>query len=288
MTTLSDTLRLAPGPVDLAALDPRSTAGFPGKGKADAPAAMQELAPELSDLQERLWAAGRENPDAPRVLLLLQGLDTSGKGGVIRHAAGLVDPQGLRITSFKAPTAEERRHSFLWRIKRALPGPGMIGVFDRSHYEDVLVARVDRLVPAAEWRKRFDMINRFEAQLARQGTVVVKCFLNISWAEQGERLAERLDNPDKHWKYNVGDLRTRARWDSYMTAYAEALRRCNTEAAPWYVVPSDRKWFRNWAVAQLLLEHLRALDLQWPAADFDVDEQRRKLAAMAEPASVRR
>ncbi|MGY4720756.1 PPK2 family polyphosphate kinase [Naumannella cuiyingiana] len=279
-TPISDLLRLPAGPVDLSALDPRATHGFPGKDKSDQPKLMAELAPVLDDRQERLFAAGRADPEsAPRVLMILQGMDTSGKGGVIRHAVGLMDPQGVRITGFKAPTEEERSHDFLWRIERALPSPGQVGIFDRSQYEDVLVVRVEQLVDEAEWRSRYDRINEFEARLAEQGTLIIKCFLNVSYAKQGERLMERLDNPDKYWKYNPGDLVARSRWADYQAAYADALANCNTEVAPWYVIPADRKWYRNWAAAQLLAEQLERLNLGWPPADFDVAEQKRLLAA---------
>jgi PPK2 family polyphosphate:nucleotide phosphotransferase len=277
--TLSELLRLPPGPVDLAALDPAGSPGFSGK-KADAPAATEALAPELGDLQERLYAAGRAGEDrAPKILVVLQGMDTSGKGGAIRHAIGLVDPQGVRIKAFKAPTEEERSQHYLARIEREVPGPGMIGIFDRSHYEDVLVVRVNGLVPEPVWRARYDEINEFEQRLVEDGTVLVKCFLHISADEQRDRLLARLDDPTKHWKYNPGDVDVRARWADYQAAYAEALQRCSTPQAPWYVVPADRKWYRNWAVASLLVEHLRALDLKWPVADFDVEVEKARVAA---------
>jgi len=276
---LSELLRLPRGAVDWDSLDPAATPGYPGKGKKDAAAHTQALAPELADLQERLYAAGRADPDgAPRVLVLLQGMDTSGKGGVIRHAIGMVDPQGVELTAFKKPTEEELAHDFLWRIRKAVPTPGMIGIFDRSQYEDVLVVRVHELVPPAEWRERFAAINAFERELQEQGTVLVKCFLNVSYEEQRSRLAERLDNPEKYWKYNPGDIDERLRWDDYRTAYGDALHKCNTVGAPWYVIPADRKWYRNWAVARLLLEHLRGLDLGWPAAEFDVAQEQERLA----------
>lgn len=275
---VSAALRLPPGPVDMSTLDSRATPEFPGKGKDDAPKLAEQLLPRLSDLQEMLFAQGRSNPDtAPRIVLLLQGMDTSGKGGVIRHAIGMVDPQGVSIRGFKAPTAEELSHDFLWRITNALPGPGMIGVFDRSQYEDVLVVRVEELVPAAEWESRYDRINEWEAGLAGQGVTFIKCFLNVSYDEQLERLAERLERPDKYWKYNPGDLDARAKWPAYQEAYSVLLERCNTEVAPWYVIPADRKWYRNWAVAQLLTEHLEALELDWPAADFDVDAEKERI-----------
>lgn len=279
---LRDQLRLPIGPVDLAAWDTRATPGFPGRGKADARAATAAVEPELSELQEQLYACGRAGVDGvPSVLLVLQGMDTSGKGGVIRHAIGLVDPQGVKIKAFRAPTAEERRHPFLWRITRELPPPGLIGIFDRSHYEDVLVVRVNELVAKSVWSARYRSINNWEAKLAAKGTVLIKCFLHVSAEEQKARLLARLDDPTKHWKYNPGDVDERAKWPAYTEAYQAALERCNTEAAPWYVVPADRKWYRNWAVAQLLLEHLRALGLSWPVADFDVAAERARLVDSA-------
>jgi PPK2 family polyphosphate:nucleotide phosphotransferase len=276
---LTELLRLPAGPVDLAGLDPSGTPGFPGK-KADAPAATEALAPELGDLQERLYAAGRSVAErAPKILVVLQGMDTSGKGGAIRHAIGLVDPQGVRIKAFKAPTEAERSEHYLARIEREVPGPGMIGIFDRSQYEDVLVVRVDQLVSEDVWQARYAEINEFEQRLVDDGTVLVKCFLHISSDEQKERLLARLDDPTKHWKYNPGDVDVRGRWDDYQAAYADALEKCSTQHAPWYVIPSDRKWYRNWAVAQLLTEQLRALDLEWPVADFDVEVEKARVAA---------
>jgi PPK2 family polyphosphate:nucleotide phosphotransferase len=275
--SVSEALRVPAGGARVEDFDPSATPHYPGEGKNDAEERTLAMEVELADLQERLYAEGRDDPRARRVLLVLQGLDTSGKGGVIRHSVGLVDPQGVHITSFKQPTVEEAAHDFLWRIGRALPGPGTIGVFDRSHYEDVLVQRVEQIVPEEVWRARFDEINAFEAQLAAGGTTIVKCYLNISRDEQRDRLLERLENPEKYWKYNPGDVDTRARWDDYMTAYSDVLSRCNPETAPWYVIPSDRKWYRNWAVTRLLLEHLRALDPQWPAADFDIEVEKARL-----------
>jgi PPK2 family polyphosphate:nucleotide phosphotransferase len=189
----------------------------------------------------------------------------------------MVDPQGVKITSFKAPTDEEKGHHFLWRIRNALPPAGYIGVFDRSHYEDVLIVRVHGWAERETVERRYDEINEFEAGLVAQGHVLVKCMLHISADEQKERLLARLDSPDKYWKFNAADIDERSRWGEYRTAYEIALERTNTEVAPWYVVPSDKKWYRNLVVGQLLLEHLRALNLQWPSADFDVEEQRRRL-----------
>ncbi|MFT3832403.1 MAG: polyphosphate kinase 2 family protein [Micropruina sp.] len=276
---LSALLRLPSGPVDLSAIDTAATPGYPGAGKADAPALTEALTPELSELQERLYANGRSEVEgAPSVLVLLQGMDTSGKGGVIRHAMGLVDPQGIQLTSFKVPTPEERKHHYLWRIRRALPKPGMIGIFDRSQYEDVLVVRVEQLVPVSEWNGRYDEINDFEKKAAEAGTTIIKCFLHVSFAEQKERLTARLASPAKYWKYNPRDVDARAKWPAYQEAYTDALERCNTDHAPWFVIPADRKWYRNWAVAQLLREHLIGLDLSWPEATFDVAAEKARVA----------
>ena len=278
-TRVSDLLRLPSGPVDLAAIDTAATPGFDG-GKKAGTKALLTLGPRLADLQERLFAEGKSG-GTRSLLLVLQGMDTSGKGGTVRHVVGEVDPQGVSITAFKAPTKEELAHDFLWRIRKRLPAPGMIGVFDRSHYEDVVVVRVRELVDTATWQGRFATINRFEEKLAAEGTTVVKCFLHLSKTESRDRLLERLDNPDKLWKFNPGDVDTRAEWDPLLEAYGDALERCNTAAAPWYVVPADRKWYRNWAIMNLLVEQLEAMDVSWPAADFDVDEQRARVLSGA-------
>jgi PPK2 family polyphosphate:nucleotide phosphotransferase len=270
-------LRVPSGPVDLTTYDTRATPGFDGT-KDDGKVALESLGAEVSDLQERLFAEGRKGGERS-VLLVLQGMDTAGKGGVIRHGAGLMDPQGLKITSFKAPTQAEKRRGFLWRIKQALPPEGMIGIFDRSHYEDVLIARVRNLVTPNVWDRRYVQINDFEAELAANGTTIVKCYLHISQDEQKARLEARLDDPTKHWKYNPSDVDEREYWPAYMDAYQAAIERCNTPDAPWYVIPSDRKWYRNWAVTTILLETLKSLDPQWPEADFDVTTEKKRLAA---------
>lgn len=277
--TLTEALRVPPGPVDLSSWDSKATPGFPGKDKDDVPGLMDQLGVELADRQECLFANGRSDDTVRNVLVILQGMDTSGKGGIIRKAIGLVDPQGVKITSFKAPTAEERRHPFLWRITNALPGPGMIGIFDRSQYEDVLIARVNELVSKQVWARRYSQINAWEKRLADAGTVIIKCYLHITPEDQKERLVARLDDPTKHWKYNPGDVDVRVKWPEYDAAYAAALERCNTDHAPWYVIPAGRKWYRNWAVAALLNEQLGALGLTWPLADFDVDTERQRLSA---------
>ncbi len=275
--TVTTLLQLPKGAVDLAPLDPAGHPGFDG-GKTQGTAALGKLGPKLADLQERLFAESSAG-DQRRVLLVLQGMDTSGKGGVMRHCVGLLDPQGVDITAFKAPTPAERRHDFLWRVSRRAPAPGRIGIFDRSHYEDVLIARVHGLAKPDEIERRYAAINDFEKQLVADGTTVIKCFLHVSKSEQKKRLAARLDDPTKHWKFNPGDIDERQRWDDYQRAYEIVLKRCNTRAAPWFVVPSDRKWYRNWAITSLLFEHLSALAPQWPAGTFDVAEQKDRLAA---------
>ncbi len=211
------------------------------------------------------------------MLVVLQGMDTAGKGGVIDKALGLLSPNGFRLKSFKKPTEEELAHDFLWRIDQALPEAGMVGVFDRSHYEDVLVGRVRELADAQEIERRYDAINAWEKALVDEGTVVIKCLLHMSRDVQAERLMARLDDPDKQWKFHPNDIDERELWDDYQKAYEIALERCNTDAAPWYVVPSDRKWYRNWAVGQLLLEALRGMRLDWPKPEYDVAEQRSRL-----------
>ncbi|OLS96782.1 phosphate--nucleotide phosphotransferase [Pseudonocardia sp. CNS-004] len=265
--------------VDLAAIDPRGRPVGP-RDKTQAAEAMKELDDRLDDLQEALYAEATTG--GPRaVLLVLQGMDTSGKGGVIRHVGGLVNPQGLQIATFKKPSKDELAHHFLWRVRKQVPAPGRIGIFDRSHYEDVLIARVDSLVPEDVWRRRYTEIVEFEAELDEQGVTIVKCMLHISQKEQLERLVARLDDPAKRWKYNPADLDARGKWPAYQEAYAEALRRTDTAAAPWYVIPSDRKWYRNWAIAALLAETLAVVDPKFPQPAFDVDVERAKLVASA-------
>lgn len=274
MPSVTDLLRLTPG-TTLADLDPHGTPGCDGS-KREGKEALRGLGPELRDLQEKLFAEAYTG-GTRRVLVVLQGMDTSGKGGVLRHAVGLLTPDGVRLTSFKAPTEEERAHDFLWRVEPRVPEPGIIGVFDRSHYEDVLVARVHDLADPAEVERRYEAINAFEARLAEEGTTLVKCLLHMSREEQRQRLLARLDDPTKQWKFKPGDVDERASWPAYQAAYEAVLERCNTAAAPWYVVPSDRKWYRNWAVGMLLLEALRGMGLSWPAPDYDVAAQRARL-----------
>jgi PPK2 family polyphosphate:nucleotide phosphotransferase len=273
---MTDLLRGPRGDVDLGAIDTRATPGFSG-AKEDAQALLPELGERLATLQEQLYANGRTG-GRNSLLLVLQGMDTSGKGGTVEHVVGAVDPSGVRVVAFRRPTREELAHDFLWRIRKPLPEPGMIAVFDRSHYEDVVAARVRKIVDRRTWSRRYAAINRFEERLAAQGTVIVKCFLHISPEEQRERLLARLADPTKHWKYRPGDLEDRALWPDFQRAYGDAIARCSTDAVPWYVVPADRKWYRNWAISRLLIERLEQLGLGWPAATFDVDEQKARLS----------
>ncbi|MBB2892202.1 PPK2 family polyphosphate kinase [Flexivirga oryzae] len=273
---IGNAVRVKPGFV-LSDVDPRSTPGYAGS-KKDSVGAMDASRAEIDDLQERLYAGGRDG-DGPSVLLVLQGMDTAGKGGILRHVVGAVDPQGVSIHAFKVPTKEEREHPFLWRIRKQLPPPGNIGVFDRSHYEDVLVVRVHDLVPPKVWRRRYAEINSFEESCNDKGIHLVKVMLHISPQEQRARLAERLDRPDKYWKFNPGDIDEREHWGDYQEAYQAVLDKTSTDENPWHVVPADHKWYARLAVHQLLLDKLRELHAPWPPADFDVAEQQERLAA---------
>jgi len=280
---LSDMLRVHPGAVDLESIDPRSTPGLPkaaGKDpKAWARAQLPLIGEELFAEQEKLFAAAKGGTSQQRLLLVMQAMDCGGKDGTIKKVGGQFNPQGVHIVGFGKPTEEELAHDFLWRIERGLPGPGVIGVFNRSHYEDVLVVRVHELVPTRTWRARYAKINRFEERVVADGCAVVKVMLHISRDEQRQRLLDRLDDPTKFWKYNPGDVDERALWPAYQDAYAEALSRCNSDLAPWHVVPADRKWYRDWAVANLLLEKLHELAPVYPPADFDPDVERGRLLA---------
>jgi PPK2 family polyphosphate:nucleotide phosphotransferase len=285
MTDLREVLRAQPGSTRLAGIDPRATPGLPAAGatgddpKAWSRTEVTAISRELAAYQERLFASAKEGGNDRRVLLLLQAMDCGGKDGTVRNVTQAMSPAGMKAVSFGPPTEEERRHDFLWRIRRALPSAGYVGIFNRSHYEDVLVVRVHGLVGEDEWSRRYDLINEFEAEQAAGGLVMVKVMLHISKPEQKKRLLARLDDPSKHWKYNPGDLAERARWDDYQRAYEDALNRCSTDVAPWYVVPADRKWYRNWAVATLLRDAFAELDPQYPEPDFDVAEERAKLRA---------
>ncbi|GAA3531797.1 polyphosphate--nucleotide phosphotransferase [Amycolatopsis ultiminotia] len=251
--------------------DPASSPVGPGK-KDKGAKKLASAGERLAALQEALYAEGAGGGERS-VLLVLQGMDTSGKGGTVGHVLGLVNPMGVQYAGFKKPTAAERRHDFLWRIRRRVPTPGHLGVFDRSHYEDILVPRVSGLLTAAERRRRYREINAFEQELTDAGTTLVKVFLHISPEEQLRRLTARLERPEKRWKFDPSDVLSRRHWPAYQQAYADLLDRTSTGHAPWYVVPADRKWYRNWAVAELLSETLAELDPQFPEPAYDVAEQ---------------
>lgn len=263
---------------DLAEFDRGGKHGFDGD-KTRGKAYMKERGRHLAELQEKLYAAGRSG-DSRSVLLVIQGMDTAGKGGIARHVLGMVDPQGVTVSSFGVPTQEERAHHFLWRVEKRLPRPGRIGVFDRSHYEDVLVARVHDLVPQDVWEGRYDEINAWEQTLVASGTTIMKCALLVSKDEQLDRLSERLDRPDKFWKYSPSDLDERAHWDAYQEAYQDMLTRTSTDHAPWFTIPANRKWYARLAVTELLIDALERLDLEWPPAEFDLAHERERLARL--------
>lgn len=271
----SESLRVGPG-FSLEAVDAASTPGYAG-GRADGEALLESQDGRLAELQEMLFA-GANFGSQKRMLLVLQAMDTAGKGGIVSHVVRSMDPQGVRLKAFKAPTEEERAHDFLWRIERAVPASGMVGVFDRSHYEDVLIHRVHGWADGAELERRYAAINDFEARLVEQGTALLKVMLHISPDEQKRRLLARLDNPTKRWKYSPGDLKERGEWDSYMEAYQIAFDKTGV-IAPWHVVPADKKWYSRIAVKQLLLNSLNGLDLEWPQVDFDVETERSLVAA---------
>ncbi|AKK03242.1 PPK2 family polyphosphate kinase [Corynebacterium epidermidicanis] len=268
--SIAEARALAVGPeVDLAAIDPASTPGISGSSK-DIEKATAKIEDEVADLQELLYANKRAGNDPGNVLIVLQGMDTSGKGGAVKHTLAGLDPQGIHIASFGVPTEEEKSHDFLWRVEKALPEAGVVGIFDRSHYEDVLVHRVHQLSSAEEIERRYQAIVDFEQRLVESGTRIIKVMLHISKEFQKENLIERLENPEKHWKYNPGDVNERQLWDDYQTAYEIAIQRTTTDQAPWYVVPSDNKPYARMVVKYLLLDALRSMDLHWPEADFDV------------------
>lgn len=262
----------AGGSFNLADVDPDSTPGFTGN-KADGKALLADLDSKLAELQEKLFAESRFG-GTKRILLILQAMDTAGKGGIVKHVMAAMDPQGVQFKAFKAPTEEEKSYDFLWRIEKEVPAAGMVGVFDRSHYEDVLIHRVHGWAAPEELKRRYGAINEFEARLTGSGTKIVKVMLNISKDEQKARLLARLDEPAKNWKYSRGDLTERAFWDDYMAAYQAAFDKTHTEVAPWHVVPANKKWYARIAVQQLLLQAMEDLNLKWPEAEFDVALER--------------
>ncbi len=261
----------------LADVDPAST---PGVSEDNVDDAFDKFDDELDELQECLYANGRAgNENAGSILLVLQGMDTAGKGGIIRNVVGeTMDPQGVHIKAFGKPTEEELKHDFLWRIEPHLPKPGMISVFDRSHYEDVLVQRVKQMAPPEEIERRYGAIVDFEAKAAANGTKIIKVMPHISKEFQGENLRKRIERPDKHWKYNPGDIDDRRLWDEFQEAYEIALKRTSTDVAPWYCIPSDNKAYCRTVVKTLFVQALRDLNLEWPKAEFDPEVELKRLA----------
>ncbi len=258
--------RVTPGTaVDLAALDPADTAAF-SNGKAGAKKRLRALNNRMEALQELLFAESRH-----KVLIVLQATDTAGKDGTIRHVFEGVNPQGVKVASFKKPTPEELGHDYLWRVHAHTPRTGEITIFNRSHYEDVLVVRVHSLVDETTWSRRYDHINDFERILADEGTTILKFFLHISRDEQAERLRARLATPDKQWKFAAGDLTERERWSDYQAAFQDMLSRTSTQWAPWYVVPADRKWYRNLVVSEVIITALENLDMSFPPPEEGID-----------------
>jgi PPK2 family polyphosphate:nucleotide phosphotransferase len=251
--------------LSLSKFDPADTGKF--KDRSDAAQSTARNLDRLRKLQGLLYADAKQ-----ALLIVVQAMDTGGKDGAIKHVFSGVNPQGCDVTSFKQPTPLEAKHDYLWRIHAAAPRQGQIGIFNRSHYEDVLVVRVHDLVPKSVWSQRYDQINQFEHLLADAGTTVVKFFLHISKDEQKRRLQSRLDNPKKHWKFDPNDLKERARWDEYQSAYEDALRKCSTPHAPWYVVPSNHKWFRNWVISDTIVRTMRGMKLKYPPAPEGMDK----------------
>ncbi|MDH4277891.1 MAG: polyphosphate kinase 2 family protein [Acidimicrobiia bacterium] len=261
-----DRFRVMPGQdLDLAAWDPQETPGWDPDDKHGARHRARVLNDRLEELQELLWAQGTE-----RVLVVLQAMDAGGKDGTIKHVFDGVNPSGVKVASFKKPSKEELAHDYLWRVHQQVPGNGELVIFNRSHYEDVLVVRVENLVPPERWQRRYDHIRNFEQMLADEGTTIVKLFLHISKAEQRERLQARLDRPEKHWKFDPADLGPRSNWEQYQEAFEAALARTSTAAAPWYVVPANRKWFRNLVISEILVQTLEGLGMTFPEAPADI------------------
>jgi len=267
-----DVLRaeLRDGQFRMVDVDPDSTPGL--KKRKHARKEMEKAHQKLFGLQERLFAEQKRS-----VLIVLQAMDTGGKDGTITHVLGQLNPQGVYITTFKQPTPEEKRHGFLWRIRKALPAPGVVGIFNRSHYEDVLIARVHALADLKVIEKRYQVINEFEKAVAKSGTTIIKFCLHISYDEQRRRLLDRLDDPQKHWKFHETDINERRFWDDYMSAYGIAITKCSTPWAPWYVIPADDKDYRNWAVAKIISETLDDMDPQYPKPKLNIPRLLKRL-----------
>jgi PPK2 family polyphosphate:nucleotide phosphotransferase len=262
-----DLLAKPGGKINLSKWDPDDTGKY--KVKADALDDIAKNTRRLTELQYLLYAESKYS-----LLIVLQALDTGGKDGCIRHVMGPINPQGCRVRSFKKPTDEELSHDFLWRIHKQTPPKGIIGIFNRSHYEDVLVVRVHNLVPKSVWSKRYKQINDFEKMLADNGTHIVKFFLHISKGEQKKRLNARLDNPDKHWKVDPGDYKERNYWNDYTKAFETVLSRCSKPWAPWYIIPADKKWYRNYVVSKILVDTLEDLEMSFPDPKIDIPSLR--------------
>ncbi len=250
--------------IDLKKIDPNTKELFEDGGKDDSHGAMSKLLDELRELQKMLYAENKH-----RVLVVIQAMDTGGKDGCVKSVFPTVDPQGITVCPFKKPSEEELAHDFLWRIHAKVPRNGQLVVFNRSHYEDIIAVKVKKIFPEKVWKQRFRHVIEFERMLAEEGTTIVKIYLHISKEEQKERLESRLENPDKHWKFNPDDLKDRALWDNFMETYEDLLPRTSTEHAPWYVVPASRKWYRNLVVARIMIDTLKKLDMKYPEIDWD-------------------
>ena len=262
------------GPGSKIRLKDIDAAGRPATSREEASETVETLRARLAELQQMLYAEHKRS-----LLMVVQAMDTGGKDGAIKKICSGLDPNGVQLTNFKYPSSEEWDHDFLWRVHANAPRKGSIGIWNRSHYEDVLVPRVHKQITEDVWRERCEDIVAFERLLCRNGVTLIKFFLHISKEESKDRLLRRLDKPDKLWKFKPGDIDSRADWGPLMQAFGDALERCNTEAAPWYVVPADRKWYRNWAIMNILVEQLEEMSLVWPAPDYDVEEQRQRLLA---------
>ncbi len=265
-TTFCDRYGVRPGTtVDLSAIDPNETGDF--KSLKEASKSLKKLRKKLRKYQDRFYAWNQKS-----LLIVLQAMDTAGKDGTIKHVMRGVNPQGVTVTSFKVPTPEEYAHDYLWRIHKAVPKKGMIGIFNRSHYEDVLVVRVHNYVPPNVWSRRYEQINSFEQHLSENDVIILKFYLHISLDEQARRLQARLDNPDKRWKFSKGDLKERKLWNDYMVAYTDAIQKCSTQHAPWYIIPSNNKWYRNYVVAQVIVETLKNMNPQYPNPEEGLED----------------
>lgn len=261
--------------IKLAEWDANKKDGFSGT-KEEARTELADLTQKLAELQDILFAQHEH-----KILIILQAMDTGGKDGVIRSVFGKVDPQGVRVANFKVPTPIELDHDYLWRVHQQVPGKGELVIFNRSHYEDVLVVRVHQLAPEKAWKRRFQQINAFEKMLVEEGTTLIKFYLHIDPEEQRQRLLERIDIPEKQWKFNSGDLKERGRWKDYMDAYEDVLSKTSTREAPWYIIPANRNWYRNWLIASILVSTLKSLKMKFPPAEENIDQFRQQLEAQA-------